>query len=296
MVEELDRAEDRLGNIRSVEPILSALRTISHASWQKARRKVEDVQRIQARIQNLISKLPSSGEIDLDMRGRQGSRRILLAIGTQRGLCGQFNQQLLERSLKIAAEWEAAGKRVSFWVVGSRLTRAFRSREIEIGREWALSSSSLPDYKLAVDIFQTCLMSFKNTDVASIQVVYNRLAEGAASETVTERILPPRLPERIQGADRDAWPPPIIETNATDLKAHLLLEGLSIELLTILLESAAAEHSTRFHLMEDATQNADRLIDELNELVLTARRHAITSEMSELAVSSGLLGPRGRSE
>jgi F0F1-type ATP synthase gamma subunit len=44
--------------------------------------------------------------------------------------------------------------------------------------------------------------------------------------------------------------------------------------------------------MEAATQNAERLIDELTLVVQTARQQAITQEMQELAAGAGLLGPR----
>ena len=44
--------------------------------------------------------------------------------------------------------------------------------------------------------------------------------------------------------------------------------------------------------MESATQNAERLIEELNLVTQTNRRQSITREMQELAAGAGLLGPR----
>jgi F-type H+-transporting ATPase subunit gamma len=58
----------------------------------------------------------------------------------------------------------------------------------------------------------------------------------------------------------------------------------------VLLDSAAAEHSARFQLMEGAAQNSNRLINELTLALQSARQHAITSEMQELASGAGLLG------
>jgi F-type H+-transporting ATPase subunit gamma len=55
-----------------------------------------------------------------------------------------------------------------------------------------------------------------------------------------------------------------------------------------LLESAAAEHSSRFQLMEDATRNADRLIEEVTQNIQQANKQAITQEMQELAAGAGL--------
>jgi F0F1-type ATP synthase gamma subunit len=58
-----------------------------------------------------------------------------------------------------------------------------------------------------------------------------------------------------------------------------------------LLESVAAEHAARYQLMEAAIRNAERLIEELTIAVQTARRHAITREMQELAAGAGLIEP-----
>ncbi len=65
-----------------------------------------------------------------------------------------------------------------------------------------------------------------------------------------------------------------------------------MRLYGLLLDSAAAEHSTRYQLMESATQNAERLISELTRVVQTGRQKEITQEMQELAAGAGLIGPQ----
>jgi F-type H+-transporting ATPase subunit gamma len=86
------------------------------------------------------------------------------------------------------------------------------------------------------------------------------------------------------------WPPPIVETDPLSLYATVVEQWAAVQLYEVLLDAAAAEHSTRFQLMESATQNADRLIDELTLTIQTARRHEITQEMAELAAGAGLIG------
>jgi F-type H+-transporting ATPase subunit gamma len=62
----------------------------------------------------------------------------------------------------------------------------------------------------------------------------------------------------------------------------------------VLIVSAAAEHSTRYQLMDGAAQNAERIIDELTLAIHAARQQAITREMQELAAGAGLIGRRPR--
>jgi F-type H+-transporting ATPase subunit gamma len=73
------------------------------------------------------------------------------------------------------------------------------------------------------------------------------------------------------------------------LYARSLELALSAKLYGILLQSAAAEHSVRFQLLDGASQNAERLIDELGLFLQAARQDAITSELQDLAVGAGLL-------
>ena len=57
---------------------------------------------------------------------------------------------------------------------------------------------------------------------------------------------------------------------------------MSVSFYNVLLSAAASEHSARFHLMESATQNSERLVEELTLELQSARRQAITREMQEL--------------
>jgi F-type H+-transporting ATPase subunit gamma len=85
------------------------------------------------------------------------------------------------------------------------------------------------------------------------------------------------------------WPPPIVDTDPLSLYATVIQQWTAVQLYNVLLNSSAAEHSTRFQLMESATQNADQLIEELTLVIQTARRQEITEEMAELATGAGLL-------
>jgi F-type H+-transporting ATPase subunit gamma len=71
---------------------------------------------------------------------------------------------------------------------------------------------------------------------------------------------------------------------------RLIILWTTTEMYRILLDSASSEHSARYQLMEGATQNTKRLIDELTQSLQAARQEAITNEMIELAAGAGLMG------
>jgi F-type H+-transporting ATPase subunit gamma len=131
-------------------------------------------------------------------------------------------------------------------------------------------------------------------DLAAVDVIYNAYRGlGQYEPTVTRLIPPSDVPLAALEQDVEAetfWPPPIIETDPVSLRQQVIEQWTSVSLYRILLDSAAAEHATRYQLMEAATQNAERLIAELTLAVQTARQQEITREMQELTAGAGLLG------
>ncbi len=70
----------------------------------------------------------------------------------------------------------------------------------------------------------------------------------------------------------ETWPPPIIETDPVALYTHIVQQWTAVRFYRLLLQSAKAEQSVRYQLMESAGQNAERLIDELSGMVQATRQ------------------------
>jgi F-type H+-transporting ATPase subunit gamma len=102
-------------------------------------------------------------------------------------------------------------------------------------------------------------------------------------------LIPPDLRSDQSATAPEIWPPPIIETDPLGLYARLVEQLTAATLYDCLIDSAVAEHAARFRLMEEASQNAAQLIEELTQSIQAARRQAITREMQELIVGAGLL-------
>jgi F-type H+-transporting ATPase subunit gamma len=85
------------------------------------------------------------------------------------------------------------------------------------------------------------------------------------------------------------WPP-IVETEPAALRRRLARLWLSATFHGIMLESAAAEHSARYQLLEGAAQNAQRMIEELETSLRAARQEAVTAEVQNLSSGAGLVG------
>ncbi len=233
----------------------------------------------------------------------------VLVIGSERGLCGRFNSAAADQLDAYLRAESVAGSTIEVLVLGSRAQRILKRRGYEPTAAGTISMTTLPPPALPFDLARRWLGAYEDRQLDRVDVIYNRYRGTGAYEPTIIALIPPQLPTDEQPSHRQppgpgpgdplgrlpaesgrTTYPPIVDTDPLSLYAAVLEQSVAVRLYGILLDSAAAEHSTRFQLMESATQNADRLIEELTLAIQTARRQAITQEMQELAAGAGLLG------
>jgi len=304
-MEDLERAESRLDNIRTVEPILGALRTISLGSWKAALKRMAAVEGYAGHLAALLFTIaphlpaPRRSRRLLRRTGHDGTstpeRVVILVVGSERGLCGRFNAAVIERAERHLAEQETAGARVELISLGTQIRRILQRRQRPPDWSGPLSVAALPAYPLAFDLTRRWLERYEEHELDAFDVAHNAYRGAARYEPTVTRLIPPNAvaAQSHHGGiahPGEPWPPPIIETDPLSLYARAVEQWAAVSLYRQLLDSACAEHSVRYQLMEAASQNAGRLIDELTLVIQTARQQEITSEMQDLAAGAGLIG------
>ena len=318
MTYELKKAERRLTNIQKVKPILAALRTISLGSWQAARNRRSGLgaytERLLGLLPLLLPHMPARGRSrgagrlrrrsKVEARPQLSGHVVTLVIGSERGLCGQYNKVVLEELARyfearksksaevvIVAPGSGATGEVEVVALGSRLIRELTQAGYTLTWGRALSMTSLPTYELAHELAVEWLARYEAYELDGVDIVYNADEGAGTYGSTTVRLIPPELPRVPAGTPEDAGTvgDVIVETDPMRIYVRVVEQWTAIALYRLLLAAAVTEHSARYQLMESATQNADDLVDQLMLTVKSARRQAITREMQELAVSAGLL-------
>ena len=303
-MEALERAETRLDHIRTVAPILSALRTISLGSWKAALRQRASIQRygkrLTAILPSLVPHLADTRRVRLAARRARPEdapppgRLAVLVVGSERGLCGRFNTAVVERAERYIIDQEAASVQVELMALGSRAIRTLQRHQRSLAWSGALPVTTLPPYRMAFSLTRRWLERYEAHELDAVDLVYNGYHGTGRYEPTVTRLIPPELPPGESGSLSERWPPLIVETDPLSMYTRIVEQQVGLHLYGLLLDSAAAEHSTRFQLMEAATQNAERLTTELTLVIQTARQGEITQEMQELASGAGLIGSQGK--
>ena len=290
-----ERAQTRLENVRSVQPILGALRSISLGSWQAALRQSERVrqhrERLSALPSLLVARLPAKPS--RVQRGghdqAERARAAILVVGSERGLCGRFNTAVVERAESHLSELEASDVSVELMGLGNRVRRVIERQGRALVWSGNLSTTTLPSHSLAFELTRYWLARYEARELDSVDLVYNAYGGMGNYAPAVVRLIPPIPPQAEQQPEQET---PIIETDPLSLYTRLIEQLTTAHLYEILLDSAAAEHAARYELMEAATRNTEELIVDLTLAIQTARQQAITQEMQELAVGAGMIGTR----
>ncbi|HOT92374.1 MAG TPA: F0F1 ATP synthase subunit gamma [Anaerolineae bacterium] len=310
MAQDLERIRNRLDNIRSVGPILAALRTISLGSWQMALNRLRGLEGYGGRLLALLPAVlpylqkPAARPRRLRLHERavtsgpaDAGHAVVVVIGSERGLCGRYNAVLVERTIAYMQEQAQRGFTVEIMALGSRLVRTCQRQKCSPHRSQKLPVTRLPTFELAYRLTRTWLQQYEAFEIDAVDVLYNAYAGPGRYTATLSRLLPPELPSPVSlTAAAGATAPYIIETDPLRLYAHIVAQWTTLSFYTLLLNAAAAEHAARFQLMESATQNVERLVEELTLELQSVRRQTITREMQELAVGAGLLEREHRPE
>ena len=315
MSQDLERIESRLENVRAVGPILAALRTISLGSWRMSLNRLRSLEGYSGRLLTFLPvvlphiQTTPPRTLAATLRQRlpflrkapalpEPERVIALVIGSERGLCGRYNSAIVGRTEQYLAEMELRGATLEVAALGSRLIRMFQRQKRALRWSQPLPVTRLPAFELAFRLTREWLQQYETAKIDAVDVLYNAYdGPGRYSPTVF-RLLPPDLPSAnpLTPEEERLTTPYIIETDPLRLYVRIVEQWTAINFYALLLTAAASEHSARFQLMESATQNVDRLVEELTQELQSARRQAITTEMQELASSAGLLGKERRPE
>ncbi len=289
-MEGLERLRTRLGNIRTVEPILAALRTIALGNRLLSINRAGTVSRYRQELEEILAWVAPALDQEqslLNAPEQAAGRLTVLVIGTERGLCGAFNDVVAARAQQFFAQHTAAGAEVTLISLGRQTEKALR----RLGRlpVWSgrLSGTALPPLEVASDLAGEWLDAYDRGQLGAVHVVHNMRRGIAGYAPVTTQLLPLALRAAAPGETES---PPIIETEPLALLDRLARLWLAATLYGILLESATAEHSARYQLLEGAVQNAQRLTAELETSLQAARQEAITAEVQDLASGAGLVG------
>ncbi|MCR8667175.1 ATP synthase F1 subunit gamma [Aestuariibaculum sp. M13] len=274
----LKEIRNRITSVSSTMQITSAMKMVSAAKLKKAQDAITAMRPYADKLTELLQSL--SATLDENTGSKYSTQRevnkvLIVAITSNRGLCGAFNSNIIKAVNRLTTE-TYANQEVSYLVIGKKANDAFKKTNKIIANKSAIFDDLTFDN--VAEVAQMLMDKFVAGEFDKIEIVYNKFKNAATQEVMTEQFLPivPVSTEANVNLDY------IFEPSKIEIVEALIPKSLKTQLYKGIRDSYASEHGARMTAMHKATDNAKELRDQLKLTYNKARQAAITNEILEI--------------
>ena len=296
----LREVRSRISGIKKTQKITKAMKMVAAAKLRRSQANVVAARPYARKIGELLRHLSASTNVAAEplLSPRDVKRVALVAVTSDRGLCGAFNSNLLKTAINHINTHYPTAKQdgtLTLFCVGRKGIDFFTKRGYAVAAKYIGVYSDLvfgQGQKIARDLID----GYLKKDFDCVEIVYNEFKSIAQQRIVVERFLPvPSFATAQAGGKASAKPSGqyIYEPSSAGILRVLVPKHLNFQIWRILLESNAAEQGARMAAMENATENANELISVLQLQYNKARQAAITKELLEVVSGAEALRKAG---
>ncbi len=274
----LKEIRNRISSVSSTMQITSAMKMVSAAKLKKAQDAITAMRPYANKLTELLQSL--SATLDADSGSKYSSQRevnnvLVIAITSNKGLCGAFNTNVIKETIRLSNE-EYAGKKVSVAAIGKK-GNDILSKTFDVVTNDSPVFDDLTFNNVAA-IAEELMKKFVESEFDKIILVYNRFKNAGTQIVMTEQFLPivPMEGDAHTNADY------IFEPSKIEIIEQLIPKSLKTQLFKGVRDSFASEHGARMTAMHKATDNATELRDQLKLTYNKARQASITNEILEI--------------
>lgn len=279
----LKEIRNRIQSVGSTMQITSAMKMVSAAKLKRAQDAITQMRPYAVKLREILGNLSSS----LDMsenplsHAREEKNVLYVAITSNRGLCGGFNNNVIKRVQVLASETKA---NVTVLPIGKKAKDAFKNGGL------LDKTDTLPNdleniygnltFEEVSKIGDLLMEVFAAGKFDKVVLVYNQFVN-AANQIVTEEQLLPITKTEVK-ADESAAGDYLFEPSKEEIVLDIIPKTIRIQLFKGILDSFASEHGARMTAMHKATDNASEMQRSLKLVYNKARQAAITNEILEI--------------
>ena len=282
----LKEVKNRITSVVSTQQITKAMKMVAAAKLRRSQERIQQMRPFAQKLSALLQNL-SAAQVDSDgdnwySEVREEKKILIIAVSSDRGLCGSFNStvfkgvnRIIEK--KYAAEYDRGN--VTVLTIGKKAGDYFSKRKCNLVGDFTLMFSEL-SFENISRAAEFVMESYKHGKYDKVELVYNEFKNVATQILREEQFLPIKPPAvtetRAQTVDY------IYQPSQEEIITSLIPQSLKVQLYKAVLDSNAAENGARMTAMDKATENAGELLKQLRLTYNRTRQAAITKEILEI--------------
>ncbi|MCS3662878.1 F-type H+-transporting ATPase subunit gamma [Salinibacter ruber] len=300
---------NRIDSIENTKQVTRAMKMVAAAKLRRAQEKIFRARPYAYKIGELTNHLKQ--ELDptahpFFQAPEEASGALVIVITADRGLCGSFNSDAINTAEHLIettyAETQSADD-LFMLCVGKKGHKHFQKRDYRLVGDYKGVFDGL-NFDVAQRVVEDAVEGFERGIWGEVKLVYNEFKNTIVQNQIVEPLLP--IPEErfetpVMEEEADGFDLPengraidyIFEPGAPALLDELVPRYLYYQVWRALLESNAAEQGARMVAMDNATSNAEELIEDLTLEYNRARQSAITRELLDITSGAEALEESG---
>jgi len=273
----------KIKSVQNTRKITKAMEKVAASKMRKAQERMRHARPYGDKVRNIAAHLAQANpEYRHPYLVPHGPLKNvgLIVVTTDKGLCGGLNTNVLRLVTNRLRELEKSNVGVQASAIGnkgfgflSRIGAKVVSHVVQLG--------DTPHLERLIGPVKLQLDAFERGEIDAVYLAYTRFINTMKQEPVIEQLLP-LDPSRLQEDSRDYSWDYLYEPDAQTVLDELLVRYVEAVVYQAVAENMASEQSARMVAMKSASDNAKKVIGELQLSYNKARQAAITKELSEI--------------
>lgn len=282
----------RISGVKSTQKITKTMKMVAASKLLKAQEQKDNAKPYADKMHHVVSQLIGSDsfesdEIDLLNGNGRDIMHLIVAVSSDRGLCGGFNSSIAKATKAHINILKSQGKSFKILAVGKKafeqIKSLYRDEVIEVMPSFSNKKLTfMQAQELAIKIID--LFQANRFDVCSF--IYSEFKNALKQQVLVKQLIPLKAEAKGHSIHKLHHNNYEYEPSEREILKEILPLNLQVQIYSILLESIASEHGARMTAMDSATNNANDMISQLTLQYNRSRQAAITRELIEIISSA----------
>jgi len=288
----LKEVRNRIASVNSTQQITKAMKMVSAAKLRRAQDAIVLMRPYAQKLRQIMENISSSleGGAGGDFAKQRPVKNVLIvAITSNRGLCGAFNANIIRTvNRMLREEYAALAKEgnVQVLCIGKKASDFFsKNKKLFKGHHNEVYANLT--FNTVAAVAESIMQEYSAGAFDKVEIVYNQFKNAAVQYVMHEQLLP-ITPPAVTGK-KEAVNDYIFEPKKEELVLELIPKSVKVQLYKAILDSHASEHGARMTAMSKATDNAGDMLRDLRLSYNKARQAAITGEILEIVAGAEAL-------
>jgi F-type H+-transporting ATPase subunit gamma len=283
----------KIKSVQNTRKITKAMEMVAASKMRKAQERMRMARPYGDKIRNIIAHLAQANpEYKHPFVVKRGQLRTagLILVSTDKGLCGGLNTNIQRALLGRLKQWESSGTHMHATAIGAKGLGFLQRLRAEVVSQ-VVQLGDRPNLDKLIGPVKPLLDAYAAGRLDAVYLAYSRFVNTMKQEPVIEQLLPlssERLEQTEEERRQYAWDY-LYEPDAPRVIDELMTRYVEQLVYQSVAENMASEQSARMVAMKAASDNAKKLIDELQLVYNKTRQAGITKEISEIVGGSAAI-------